>query len=91
VRLLSNADTGLIVQAVSKAEKDAAAMQGLTKPQQFMVSFTMEDYEVMRQFVQPSQCLMEHRAPQTEHAAHAAAGSGAQHVHAVKRVRPTVS
>eukprot|EP00775_Hariotina_reticulata_P011264 gene11264-11414_t len=95
VRLLSNVETGLTVQAVSKAEKDAAASQGLIKPQQFMVSFTMEDYEVMRKLVQPSQCLMDHRAPQAEHAVPAsaavAAGNGAQHNRAYKRARQSAS
>jgi hypothetical protein len=60
VRLLADADAGLLVQPINEAEKHAAQQQGL-KAQQFMMSLSMQDWEIMKQLVPRTACIMPHR------------------------------
>lgn len=60
VRLLPSTDKGLLVEVVGAADKHAALQQGV-KPQQFMMSFTMRDWQIMKQLVPPHACMMPHR------------------------------
>lgn len=85
VRLVTNDETGLIVQPVSDAEKQAVQQQGV-KAQQFMMTLSMEDWKIMKQLVPACACIMPHRAHHSttpSPQAGAAAGSSA----AAARVR----
>ncbi|KAF6265615.1 Nse4 C-terminal-domain-containing protein [Scenedesmus sp. NREL 46B-D3] len=60
VRLLADAEAGLLVQPVSEAEKHAAQQQGV-KAQQFMMSLSMQDWDIMKQLVPRTASMMPHR------------------------------
>jgi hypothetical protein len=77
VRLLADAAAGLLVQPVSDAEKHAAGQQGM-KAQQFMMSFCMQDWEIMKQLVPRTACIMPHRASHSGTPAAAAGGGSAR-------------
>lgn len=77
VRLEADPELGLMVQPVSEEQKAAAAQQGQGKSLQFMMSFTMKDWEMMKLCVPEDDCIMPHRG-QAQGAAAAAAGGAAR-------------
>jgi hypothetical protein len=70
VRLLSDAEAGLLVVPVSDEQKAAAVQQGESRALQFMMSFSMQDWAAMKLLVAADSCIMPDRR-----AAHAAGGS----------------
>lgn len=68
MRLLSDPEQGLLVVPVSEEQKAAAVQQGESKSLQFMMSFSMGDYEAMKRLVEPGSCIMPDRHAQ-QHAA----------------------
>jgi hypothetical protein len=77
VRLLADTEAGLLVQPVSDAEKHAAEQQGV-KAQQFMMSLCMQDWDIMKQLVPRTACIMPHRAGHGSTPAAAPAGGRAR-------------
>lgn len=86
VQLLPNPDLGMMVRVVDASEKQAAMQQGL-KPQQFMMSFTMHDWQLMKQLVPTEACLMPHRGQRTGSPPTTAAGAAVGARRSAKRPR----
>jgi hypothetical protein len=90
VRLLADQEAGLLVQPISEAEKHAAQQQGL-KAQQFMMSLSMQDWEIMKQLVPRADCIMPHRPGHGTPSPAAAAGGSARGGQRGSNKRPRTS
>jgi hypothetical protein len=63
VRLQSDEALGLVVRALGRLEARGGEEAQQAAPIQFVASFTMDDWLVMRRVVGKRACLMRHRAP----------------------------
>jgi hypothetical protein len=88
VQLLGCAASGVAVSPVSDEARASAQQRGAGGPQQFMMSFTMRDWEVMKQLVEPQECVMPDRSHHHDNSSGGAAAAAAgQQPQASKRAR----
>jgi hypothetical protein len=93
VQLLSSPERGLAVSPVDPSAARRGAGAPPCRPQQFMLTFTMADWQAMTQLVDPSECIMPDRSSRGAGggdggaAADAAQGGSKQRGAAAKRAR----